>query len=907
MKKTAVNHGHNGHHAGVSAATPKNPVKAPGGESTAEVPPEPVALAPVDSVGLSVVLAPPAMATATAAAPELTPIGTITLFAAVTPAAAPTPATAATPSPTEAKPNEVANSAPEPEPAPAGHDHKPDDDTKQAAEPSTKDAPTPTEDSKPDDSPSSEAKQGDAANPAAEASAKDGPTPDEEIKPADHAGHDHKPKDAAKPSDESKSDDSPASDDKGNPLSKPTSHEGHDHHGTMSDPNMEAEMENDIRKRFWISLALVLPIAWLSGEIPGLPIPFTGHIQHLILFGITTPVVFYCGWMFILGSYVALRNRKLDMSVLIALGVLSAYLASIYLSLTPKGIVFYPASAMLVTFVLFGHWMEMKSRRGTSNALRALFDLVPPKAIVIRDGKEQEIATAEVVAGDTILVKSGQKIPVDGEVVSGTSAVDESLVTGESIPVEKGPGASLVGGSINTTGVLTFKATKVGNETVLAQITKLVETAQSSKAPGQRVADKAAAYLVVIAVGAGLATFLSWKFGAGVPFPVALTFAISAIVIACPDALGLATPTAVAVGIGLGAKHSVLIKDASTLEQTARLNAIIVDKTGTLTEGKPKITDIRVAPGQDESELVRVAASAEAQSSHPLAVSIIEAAKERKLDLGEVSDFENVTGLGLRANVAGKAILVGRRKLLDDQKAGMAGIDEAEKDLLDKALTLMYVAINGKFAGILAAADPVKPNAAQFVKEMKALKVEVVLMTGDNKATGEAVAKEVGIERVFSEVLPAKKAEYVKKLQSEKKFVGMVGDGINDAPALAQADIGIAIGAGTQVAIEAADIVLMRSDPLDAVNAIVLSKATVGKMKQNLIWASVYNLAAIPVAAGVFYSRLGWSLRPEVSALLMSVSSIFVAVNAVLLKRAERHFVNVGPTLGTSKIGKQHK
>jgi len=674
---------------------------------------------------------------------------------------------------------------------------------------------------------------------------------------------------------------------------------GHDHHGGMSDPNMAASMERDIRNRFWIALALTIPIAWLSGEIPGLPVPLSGHPLHLVLFLLTTPVVFYCGWIFIAGSYYSLRDRKLDMSVLIALGVLAAYLASVYLSLSPEAMVFYGASSLLVTFVLFGHWMEMKSRRGTSDALRALFNLVPSMTLVVRDGKEQEVATSEVVVQDTIIVKPGEKIPVDGEVLTGSSAVDESLVTGESVPVEKGPGDPVIGGSVNTAGVLTFKATKVGSDTVLAQITKLVETAQNSKAPGQRIADKAAAYLVVVAASAGLITFLAWKFGAGVPFAAALTFAISAVVIACPDALGLATPTAVAVGIGLGAKHSVLIKDAVTLEQTAKINAIIVDKTGTLTEGKPKITDIRVAPGQGEAELVQLTASAEASSSHPLALSIINAAKQRKLEVVEVTDFENIVGLGLRATVAGKPVLIGRRKLLHDQKAGLEGIKEAEEDLLDKALTLMYVAIDGKFAGILAAADPIKPTSAQFVKEMNDLGIEVVLMTGDNKATGETVAGKIGIKRVFSEVLPAEKAEHVKKLQAEGKFVAMVGDGINDAPALAHADIGIAIGAGTDVAIEAADIVLMRSDPLDAVNAIILSKATVRKMKENLVWASVYNLAAIPVAAGVFYTSLGWSLRPEVSAILMSVSSIFVAANAVLLKRAERRFVNLRPASAT--------
>ncbi len=881
MKQKEPNHGHSGHHASVSAvtkkspkappshkghhteastqadtpgattlapaATPQNAAKSPAAESPAEVPSEAVLAASVDSVGPSASLAPPATTTA----PELTPIGMTTIYAAVTPAVTPTPPTAATASPTDAQPDEVANSAIK-------------------------------------------------ANPA------DASSPAEDSKRAAPAGHDHKPNDAEKSADETKPVDSPASDDKGTPPSKPTSHEGHNQSGTMSDPNMAASMEKDIRNRFWIALALVLPITWLSEAIPGLPVPLSGNAQHIVLFLLTTPVVFYCGWIFIMGSYSALRDRKLDMSVLIALGVLASYLSSVYLSLTPNGAVFYAASAMLVSFVLFGHWMEMKSRRGTSDAMRALFNLVPPKSLVVRDGKEQQIATTEVVVGDSIIVKPGEKIPVDGEVSAGTSAVDEALVTGESLPVEKGPGDAVIGGSVNTSGRLTLKATKVGTDTVLAQITKLVETAQNSKAPGQRIADKAAAYLVVIAACAGLITFLAWKLGAGVPFPVALTFAISAIVIACPDALGLATPTAVAVGIGLGAKHSVLIKDAATLEQTAKINAIIVDKTGTVTEGKPKVIDVKTATGQDEAKLVQVAASAEASSSHPLAHSIIEAAKERKLELLEVSDFENVTGLGLKAMVGGKPVLVGRRKLLEDLKAGLDGIENAEKDLLSKAHTLMYVAIDGKFAGILGAADPIKPNTAQFVKAMNDLKIEVVLMTGDNKATGEAVAGEVGIKRVFSEVLPAQKADHVKKLQGEGKFVAMVGDGINDAPALAQADIGIAIGAGTDVAIEAADIVLMRSDPLDAVNAIILSKATVGKMKQNLIWASVYNLAAIPVAAGVFYSSLGWSLRPEISALLMSVSSIFVAINAVLLKRAERRFVNQQPVqVATNSRGTQ--
>ena len=667
---------------------------------------------------------------------------------------------------------------------------------------------------------------------------------------------------------------------------------GHDH-GSVADPQMAEAMERDMRNRFFVALAFSIPVVWLSGHVPGLmsPLPHTGHIAHLVLFLLSTPVVLYSGSIFITGAFRAVRNRKLDMSVLIAVGVLAAYLASIYLSFIPGSPVYYEAAAMLVSFVLFGHWMEMKSRRGTSDALRALFNLVPPTATVLHGEHEMEVPTADVKVGDLLLVRAGQKIPVDGEVVEGDSAVDEALVTGESVPVEKTPGSQVVGGSINTSGALKFRATKVGGDTVLAQITKMVETAQNSKAPGQRLADTAAAYLVVLAVSAGVITFLAWTFGADVPFVTALTFAISAVVIACPDALGLATPTAVAVGIGLGAKHNVLIKDAVTLEQTSKITAIVVDKTGTLTEGRPRVIGVHIAPGVTESTLLRFAGAAEYGSSHPLSLSVIDAAKERGIDVSGSSGYENLTGLGLRAMVDGEEVLLGRRKLLEQRGVNVASLSEAESQVLSRPGTLMYVAASGKALGILVAADPIKPNSKRFVQEMHKNGIEVVLMTGDNKATGEAVAKEIGVDRVFAEVLPQEKAAHVQRLQTEGKFVAMVGDGINDAPALAQADIGIAIGAGTDVAIEAADIVLMRSDPLDAVNAIILSKATVTKMKQNLAWASVYNVAAIPVAAGVFYTSLGWYLRPEVSALLMSLSSIFVAVNAVLLRRAERRFV----------------
>lgn len=669
----------------------------------------------------------------------------------------------------------------------------------------------------------------------------------------------------------------------------------HGHHGSVADPIAAEGMERDLRRRFFVALLLSVPVTWLSGHVPGLPspLPHTGHLAHLALFTLTTPVVLYSGWIFLAGAVSALRSRTLDMSVLIATGVVAAYGASVYLSFTPGSPVYYEAAAMLVAFVLFGHWMEMKSRRGTSNALRALFDLVPPSAVVLHDGEPHEMPTSEVQVGDLILVKPGEKVPVDGEVIEGQSAVDEALVTGESVPVEKSPGEAVIGGSVNTTGALTVRATKVGADTVLSHITKLVETAQNSKAPGQRLADRAAAFLVVLAVGSGILTFALWTF-AGAEFVVALTFSISAVVIACPDALGLATPTAVAVGIGLGAKHNVLIKDAVTLEQTAKVETIVVDKTGTLTEGRPRVTDVVAAQGASESDLVKYAAAAETQSSHPLALSIVDAARERGLQLPKVEDFENVTGLGLRARVEGKEVLVGRRKLLEDRGVDLTGVEVVEAQLEGSARTLMYVSMDSRFEGVLAAADPIKPTSQRFVDEVKEHGLEVVLVTGDNQATADAVAQELGIERVFAEVLPAQKAEFVKRLQGEGKFVAMVGDGINDAPALAQANIGIAIGAGTDVAIEAADIVLMRSEPLDAVNAIILSRETVTKMKQNLVWASVYNVAAIPIAAGAFYSSLGWSLRPEVSALLMSMSSVIVALNAVLLRRAEGLFVDTG-------------
>jgi len=667
-----------------------------------------------------------------------------------------------------------------------------------------------------------------------------------------------------------------------------------DHHGgmahDMSDPAMAAGMERDIRRRFWVALLLTVPTVLYSSlgkNLLGidLPAPLPDTWMMLLL---STPVIFWSGWIFISGAYQALRHRALDMSVLIATGVLAAYLASLVLMVVEGDEVFFEAAAMLVTFVLFGHWMEMKSRKGTTDALRALFDLVPPTATVRRDGREVEIPTAEIVVGDAIVLRPGEKVAVDGEVVTGHSSIDEALVTGESLPVEKGPGDGVVGGSINRSGAITFRATRVGADTALAQIVALVQRAQSSKAPGQRLADRAAQYLVVLAVGSGIVTFLSWSLVGDVGFVMALTFAISAVVIACPDALGLATPTAVAVGTGIAARRNILIKDAATLEGLSSIQAIVLDKTGTLTEGKPSLTDVVTTEGIEENELLALAAAAEGNSEHPLSRAVVEGAVSRGLAVPEASAFQSVAGHGIEAQVEGRTMLLGNARLMQERGISTDTLTERANALAAIGRTPIFAAIDGKAAGILVVADTIKPSGREAVRQLRAAGIEPVMMTGDNRRTAEAVAKDLGIERVLAEVLPEQKASFVAQLQAEGKRVAMVGDGVNDAPALAQADVGIAIGAGTDVAIETANVVLMRSDPSDVLRTIKLSKATVRKMKQNLAWASVYNVLAIPIAAGVLYPAYGIELRPEWSALLMSLSSIIVAANAVLLKRADR-------------------
>ena len=653
--------------------------------------------------------------------------------------------------------------------------------------------------------------------------------------------------------------------------------------------SMEA-MARDMRNRFVLTFVLAVPIflySPLATDVFGLnlPSPF-GLPLDILLFILSTPAVLWGGQMFFVGAYRALKHRTLDMSVLVALSVGAGYLFSVAATFLFKGEVFYEASVVLLAFVLFGHWMEMRARAGASNAIRALLDLAPPQATVIREGQPVEVPTSEVLVNDIVLIRPGDKIPVDGIVTEGESSVDESMITGESVPVKKQPNSAVIGATINKTGTFRFQATKVGADTALAQIVKLVQVAQNSKAPAQRLADRAAQWLVAAAVIFGLVTFIGWYWIGGESFIFALTLAITVVIIACPDALGLATPTAVMVGTGLGALNGILYKNATALEQASKVQVIIFDKTGTLTVGKPQVVEVVTAGNPvSEADLLRLVASAEQSSEHPLAQAVIHYARERDLVLLEPTKFEAIPGHGLQATVEGRMVLVGNRKLMHDHQIALGKLEERASSLEGAGRTVVYAAVDGEPAGIIAIADALRPTSRQAVEELQKMGVQVALLSGDNRATAERIAGELGIETVFAEVLPEQKVDKVKELQGQGRLVAMVGDGINDAPALAQADVGIAIGAGTDVAMEAADVVLMKSDPFDVIGAIALSRATVRKMRQNLFWAAGYNTIAFPIAAGVFYPAFGLLLRPEIAALSMAGSSLLVALNALLLKR----------------------
>ncbi len=652
-------------------------------------------------------------------------------------------------------------------------------------------------------------------------------------------------------------------------------------HGAGMD--MQA-MARDMRNRFWICLVFSVPIFVYSpmGGMFTPPAPPFGLPLNMWLFMLASGAVLYPAWPFAVAAWRAVNNGVLNMAVLVVLSVGTGYLFSAGATFFFGGAQFYEAVAVLLVFILLGHWLEMRARAGASAAIRSLLDLAPPMATVLRDGREVEVPTADVAKGETVVIRPGNKIPVDGEVLEGASQVDESMLTGESMPVAKKPGDTVIGATMNTSGSFKYRATKVGADTALAQIVKLVQDAQNSKAPAQLLADRAAQWLVVVAVVVGLATFAVWFWWIGQSLLFAVTLMITVFVIACPDALGLATPMAVMVGTGLGARHGILFKNAAALENATKLDVVVFDKTGTLTMGKPEVVEIVTAAGTTGDAVLSLAAAVEQGSDHPLAQAILRRAEG--LPREPLAGFLNIEGKGARAQVAGQTVLLGNRRLMNEEKVDMAGLEEQAARLQGAGQTVVHVAHGGRLAGVIAIADALRPTSAAMVHKMRERGVEVAMLSGDNRATAERIAGKIGIETVLADVLPGQKADKIKALQAQGKKVGMVGDGVNDAPALTQADVGFAIGAGTDVAMESADVVLMKSDPFDVLDAIALSRATLRKMRQNLFWAVAYNVVAFPAAAGVFYPLV---ISPEVAALSMSGSSLLVAVNALLLKRTK--------------------
>ena len=663
---------------------------------------------------------------------------------------------------------------------------------------------------------------------------------------------------------------------------------GHDHHGGHAGMSMDA-MVRDMRNRFVVAALLSVPILlWspIGREVLGftVPAPF-GLRDDVFSLLLSLPVIFYSAWIFFSGAARALRARTLDMMVLVAVAVSAGWLYSVGVTLTGGGEVFYEAATVLTAFVLLGHWFEMRARGGANDAIRALLELAPPMAVVLRDGQEFEVPTAEVSVGDLMLIRPGSKIPVDGVVEQGDSDVDESMVTGESLPVLKTPGAQVIGASVNVTGTLRARATRVGADTALAQIVALVQQAQNSKAPGQRLADRAAFWLVLVALIGGGMTFVLWL-ASGSGLQTALLFAITVVVITCPDALGLATPTAIMVGTGLGAKRGVLFKNAAALEAAARVDVVVMDKTGTLTRGEPAVTDVILAgDGSTERDLLGPIAAVERESEHPLAAAVVRHADSLGADRLEASGFRGIAGRGATAMVDGHRVDVGNRALMTEAGVEPGELAARAAELAATGRTAVFAAVDGRAVAVIGLADAPRDTAADAVAELHALGVRVVMLTGDNAATAQRIADQLGIDEVIAEVQPGDKADRVRDLQQAGHRVAMVGDGVNDAPALAMADVGIAIGAGTDVAIETADVVLMRSDPLDVAVALRIGRGTLRKMRQNLGWAIGYNAVALPIAAGVFEPSTGLVLRPEIAALTMSGSSLLVAVNALLLKR----------------------
>ncbi len=638
-------------------------------------------------------------------------------------------------------------------------------------------------------------------------------------------------------------------------------------------------------------LAMVPMISWLPFPIPS----FLEPMQFPLTFALTQialviPVII-AGNKFYTVGFKALIQRSPNMDSLIAIGTTAAVVYSLYSTYqisvgnfhAVEGL-YFETAGVIITLILLGKSLEAVSKGKTSEAIKKLMGLAPKTAIAIQEGKEVEIPIDEVEIGDVILVKPGEKIPVDGEVLDGHTAIDESMLTGESMPIDKKAGDKVYAASINTNGMIHFKATKVGGDTALAQIIKLVEDAQGSKAPIAQIADIVSGYFVPIVVAIAVLAFAGWLIG-GQTLVFALTIFISVLVIACPCALGLATPTAIMVGTGKGAEYGILIKGGEALETTHKINTIVFDKTGTITEGKPEVTDIITVTNISRERLLQIAASGEKGSEHPLGEAIVRGAEKENIDFLRVERFEAIPGHGIEVIIEGMNVLIGNRKLMDEREILLGELDSQSDRLADEGKTPMYIAVNNKISGIIAVADVVKESSAKAIKRLQYMGIEVAMITGDNRKTAEAIAKQVGINRVLAEVLPQDKSNEVKKLQAEGKKVAMVGDGINDAPALVQADIGMAIGSGTDVAMESADIVLMKSDLMDVPTAIQLSKSTIRNIKENLFWAFGYNVAGIPIAAGVLYLFGGPLLNPIFAAAAMSLSSVSVLTNALRLKR----------------------
>jgi len=672
---------------------------------------------------------------------------------------------------------------------------------------------------------------------------------------------------------------------------------------TVSADDEEDDSElKDMTRRFWVGAVLTVPVLILAmGPMIGLPIDgWLGHSAakwlELIL---ATPVVLWAGWPFFVRGYRSFATWNLNMFSLISIGVTAAWLFSIIATVLPSIFppsfrdesgnvdVYFEAAAVIVTLVLLGQVLELRARRRTSGAIRALLDLAAKNARRIdENGNEEEVPLDDVQIGDKLRVRPGEKVPVDGEIVDGRSTIDESMITGEPMPVQKEPGDKVTGATVNQTGGFVMKAEKVGGETLLAQIVQMVAEAQRSRAPIQRIADLAASYFVPAVLLIAVITFIVW--GVWGPEPAmayAIVNAVAVLIIACPCALGLATPMSIMVGVGRGAQAGVLIKNAEALEVMEKVDTLVVDKTGTLTEGKPKLVTVELLENFGESDFLRLAASLERGSEHPLAEAIVRGAQDRDIELAHAEDFESATGKGVRGKVEGRNIALGNKAMMEQLDVAAADLAERAESLRGEGQTVMFVAIDGKPAGLLGVADPIKDSTAEAVELLHDSGVEIVMLTGDSRTTAEAVAKKLGIDRVEAEVLPDQKANVIKKLQSEGKRVAMAGDGINDAPALAQADVGIAMGTGTDVAIESAGVTLVKGDLRGIAKSRLLSRKTMRNIRQNLFFAFAYNSAGIPLAAGILYPFFGLLLSPIIAAAAMTFSSVSVVGNALRLRR----------------------